>query len=165
MTTRELADYFKVQNHKALTTDAVRKLYLAELENNGYIDKEDSELDKRVKIYWPIIETEISEEGESNKCGITTESCNFLPYNKIMLPRNFKNIPQNWLNHVIFELLYYSRTRDQLQFVDANGHKHYCICEFVTEYEKNNSLKLYFKKDANESSRTKIFGDLQLVEE
>ena len=66
----QLADYYKQETGKVLTTDAVRKNYLEELENNGYIDKEDSELDKRLKIYWPIVDFKIptAEEEKIKKC-------------------------------------------------------------------------------------------------
>ena len=69
VTTRQLADYYKQETGKVLTTDAVRKIYLEELENNGYIDKEDSELDKRLKIYWPIVDFKIPtlEEGKNKE--------------------------------------------------------------------------------------------------
>ena len=70
VTTRQLADYYKKETGKVLTTESVRKIYLEELENNGHIDKQDSELDKRIKIYWPIVEVEIPENEEKIKnCG------------------------------------------------------------------------------------------------
>ena len=67
VTTRQLADYYKQETGKVLTTDAIRKIYLEELENNGYIDKEDSELDKRLKIYWPIVDFKIPTPGRTRK--------------------------------------------------------------------------------------------------
>lgn len=166
VTTRQLADYHKQVTAKALTNDAVRKIYLEELENNGYIDKEESELDKRVKIYWPIVDVQTStkeEKGKIKKCGIESKSRNFLQYSEILLPKNCMNIKEEWLNLEIIALLGYGIPRDQLRLLDENGTKNYCICEFVKEYEKNTSLNLYFTKSKSDSSHNKIFGNLQLL--
>ena len=90
-----------------------RKIYLEELENIGYIDKEDSELDKRVKIYWPIVEVEVPEKEEKIKnCGIESESRNFLQYSKILLPNNYMKIKKDWLKLEILGLLDFGIERD-----------------------------------------------------
>jgi hypothetical protein len=55
VTTRELCEYYKQETGKSITTDAMKKIYLNELLNNGYIDEEDSLIDKRQKIYHHIV--------------------------------------------------------------------------------------------------------------
>ena len=163
VTTRQLADYYKQETDKVLTTDAIRKIYLEELENNGYIDKEDSELDKRLKIYWPIVEVEIADK-EIKKCGIETQSRNLLQYSKILLPKNYMKIKKDWLKLEILGLLDYGIERDQLRLFNENCTDTYCICQFVKEYEKASSLSLYFSNGENGTSNTEIFGKLQLLE-
>jgi hypothetical protein len=56
VTTKELCEYYRVQTGKSITTDAMKKTYLNELLNNGYIDEEDSLIDKRQKIYRHIVD-------------------------------------------------------------------------------------------------------------
>ena len=86
VTTRQSADYYKQETRISPTTETVRKIYLEELENNGYIDKQDSELDKRLKIYWPIVDLRYSHtlrrEEKIKKCGIESQSRNFLQYSR-----------------------------------------------------------------------------------
>lgn len=169
VTTRQLADYYKQETGKVLTTDAVRKIYLEELENNGYIDKEDSELDKRLKIYWPIVDFKIptveEEQEKIKKCGIESQSRNLLQYSKILLPKNYMKIKRDWLKLEILALLEYGIERDQLRLFNENCTDTYCICEFVKEYEKTSSLNLYFSNGENGTSHNEIFGTLQLLED
>jgi hypothetical protein len=56
VTTKELCDYLKENEGKVVTTNNLKKTYLNELLNNGYIDEEDSVIDKRQKIYYQLIE-------------------------------------------------------------------------------------------------------------
>jgi hypothetical protein len=169
VTTRQLADYYKQETGKVLTTDAVRKIYLEELENNGYIDKEDSELDKRLKIYWPIVDFKIptpeEQQEKIKKCGIETQSRNFLQYSKILLPKNYMKIKRDWLKLEILALLEYGIERDQMRLFNENCTGTYCICQFVKEYEKTSSLSLYFSNGENGTSHNEIFGTLQLLED
>ncbi|MDN5866821.1 MAG: hypothetical protein L0H55_05410, partial [Candidatus Nitrosocosmicus sp.] len=41
---------------RAITTDNIKKTYLFELKNNGLIDDVDSIIDKRRKIFYPIVD-------------------------------------------------------------------------------------------------------------
>jgi hypothetical protein len=168
VTTRQLADYYKQETGKVLTTDAIRKIYLEELENNGYIDKEDSELNKKSNIYWPIVDFKIptleEEQEKIKKCGIETQSRNFLQYSKILLPKNYMKIKKDWLKLEILGLLEYGIERDQLRIFNENCTDTYCICQFVKEYEKTSSLSLYFSRGENGTSHNEIFGTLQLLE-
>ena len=167
VTTRQLADYYKQETGKVLTTDAIRKIYLEELENNGYIDKEDSELNKKSNIYWPIVDFKIPtlEEEKIKKCGIESQSRNFLQYSKILLPMNYMKIKKDWLKLEILALLDYGIERDQLRLFNENSTDTYCICQFVKEYEKTSSLSLYFSNGENGNSHNEIFGTLQLLED
>lgn len=158
VTTRQLADYHKEITGKALTTDAIRKNYLEELENNGYVDKQESKKDKRVKIYWPIVELP-----EIKNCRIESQSRNFLQYSKILLPKNCRKIKQNWLKHEIFALLNYGIQRDQVRLIHEN--QEVCICQFVKEYEKDTILSLYFSNGENGALYNGVLGKMQLLQE
>ena len=56
VTTRELCDYYKKVNGKTINTDNLRKTYLAELIDYGFIDEQDSIIHQRHKIYTAIID-------------------------------------------------------------------------------------------------------------
>ena len=156
--------HLKLRAGKVLTTDAVRKIYLEELENNGYIDKEDSELNKKSNIYWPIVDFKVPAEEKIKKCGIESQSRNLLQYSKILLPKNYMIIKKDWLKLEILGLLEYGIERDQLRLFNESCTDTYCICQFVKEYEKTSSLSLYFSNGENGTSHNEIFGTLQLLE-
>ena len=51
VTSKQLCNYFVDETGKTITTDNLKKTYLVELLNSGYIDEEDPFIDKRQKIY------------------------------------------------------------------------------------------------------------------
>jgi hypothetical protein len=58
VTSKELCDYFKAKHNNSITTDTLKKTYMNELQNNGLIDSDDSVIDGRQKIFFPIVELE-----------------------------------------------------------------------------------------------------------
>ena len=66
LTTREICAYYKKQTGKAIGSDSLKKIYLYELLNNGYIDEQDSVLDKRQKVYYPIIDVDDFNNSNNN---------------------------------------------------------------------------------------------------
>src|SRR5262249_53698018 len=61
LTTRELCVAYHERTGKAITTNNMKQSYLNEFISNGLIDEEDSVLDRRQKIYYPIIDLPISD--------------------------------------------------------------------------------------------------------
>ncbi len=57
LTSQELIKKHKEKHHETLTSHKLLQSYLYPLINHGYIDSIDSVLDKRAKIYYPLIET------------------------------------------------------------------------------------------------------------
>jgi hypothetical protein len=57
LTSQDLIRKHKEQHNETLTSHKLLQSYLYPLMNHGYIDSIDSVLDKRAKIYYPIIET------------------------------------------------------------------------------------------------------------
>ena len=57
VTSQNLIDKHKASQGENLTSQKLLQSYLYPLLNHGYIDKIDSVLDRRAKIYFPIIET------------------------------------------------------------------------------------------------------------
>jgi hypothetical protein len=110
VTTKELCEYYKQQTGRSITTDAMNKTYLNELLNNGYIDEEDSVMDKRQKIYHHIVDIPASIDSDPGKVSNYTNPDrfdNFMQHSKLILPKNFTNIPENWLKLEILDFLKY----------------------------------------------------------
>ena len=94
VTTKELCEYYKGQTGKSITVDAMKKTYLNELLNNGYIDEEDSIIDKRQKIYRHIVDIPASDPEKISNYTNSDHFDNFMEHSKLMLPKTFINIPE-----------------------------------------------------------------------
>lgn len=169
--TNELADYYKKQKGKSLTTDAIKKTYLIELKNNGLIDDFQSAVDKRKNGYYPIVDinqfNNSSRPSNNYSNTIKEKSRNYtnlsdndnkLQFYKLKLSNNFKNINENWLEFQIIELLKYGIGKANIfKLVDKDNNQ-VCICRFVKEYNRYGSLSRYFQSAENSIYSNKIFG-------
>ena len=136
--------------------------------NNGLIDEENSTEDKRYKLYYPLVSFDIDSNGNGNgndydekmrKYMNQNQFLNFLHYSPILLPKNYRQVPENWL---IMEILAFLKCGIQLEDIvlhDKNGVKQ-SIKEFTSEYEKDVSLIPYFKRANSSNSHNKIFEDI-----
>ena len=180
VTTKQLCNYFKEQEGKIITTNNLKKTYLDELLNNGYIDEEDSVIDKRQKIYYPLVEFPVErQDDEANKiknCLTLSRVGNFFQYSKITVPKNCRNIPEDWLKFEILDLIKYPLKLEKFALLDkdngeddkedSNGRQQsLCICRFQKEYEKNYKLSGYFSKPQIASESHKIFYDIKYLGE
>ena len=95
LTTTELAEYYKEKRGKSITTDNIKKTYLAELENNASIDKIESKVDRRRDIYYPIVGT--ASFKNIRNCTNLDEKDNNLQYSKLKLSSNYTKIDEKWL--------------------------------------------------------------------
>jgi predicted transcriptional regulator len=165
VTTKQISDYYKEKTAKAISSDNIKKKFLNELISNDYIGEVESELDKRQYIYYPLIELDDFEDQKHQdyKEKITKLSNknlfdNFLQYSKIILPKYCRNIPENWL---IYEILSLAKHRidldhfegcladflnqhENLQFLNKDDNR-LTIREFISEYEKAQTLIRYFR--------------------
>lgn len=90
-----------------------------ELLTNDIIGESPSEIDKRQKIYHPLIENDSTTELRDDKITNISnmgQSYNFLQESKINLSKNCKKIPENWL---VFEILGIAKYQgsDQLEWL------------------------------------------------
>jgi hypothetical protein len=167
-TTKQLCDYYKQEKGKIITTNNLKKTYLNELFNNGYIDEEDSVLDKRQKIYYPLVEfPDENEEGRQEQekirnCSTFDGVDNFTQYSKLILPKNCTNIPRNWLKSETFDLMKYPLKVEKFALLDEHDNE-LCICRFEKEYEKTMRLSGYFSNSKNDSNLQKIFRDIKYL--
>lgn len=181
VTTRELCDYMKEKIGKEIDTDNLKKKYLNELHNNGLIGEEISLIDKRQKIYYPLVGPSTAEDSGNNEkiSNYTNPGTfdNFLQYSKINIPENCKMIPEEWL---IYEILGLAKCRidldnfkgyladflnsaENFKFFDKEGRR-LTIRQFISEYEKNQRLSRYFVKRTFNNFDNKIFGNIKHIE-
>jgi hypothetical protein len=160
VTTKELCEYYRVQTGKSITTDAMKKTYLNELLNNGYIDEEDSLIDKRQKIYRHIVDIPASDHEKISNYRNSDQFDNFMQHSKLILPKNFINVPENWLKLVILDLIKYRIEPPRFLILDENNNE-LCLCRFIEEYEKHTSLIRYFSKPKFKEYHSKLFGTMK----
>jgi hypothetical protein len=111
LTSREIADYYNEEAPKKeggyvakINTDAVTRTYLDELVANSYLQKDEMPFDKRKYSYEPLIGLEEEEvenrartQEKISKLSQKTDCNNFSQIPKLPVPRNYKEIPKNWL--------------------------------------------------------------------
>jgi hypothetical protein len=163
LTTRELCEEYKKKMGKTINTNNLKQTYLNEFLNNGLIDEEESILDKRQKIYYPLIDLPITENQEScekiKKLSISDRMDNILQHPQLLVPKNCTNIPENWLELEIFDLIKYPSNLDRFELYNKQNER-ICICKFVKEYEKKYRLNGYFSKCIFCNYSSKIFGTI-----
>ena len=90
----------------------MKQTYLIELLNNSQIDEANSLLDKRAKIYYPLVGIFYDESNKNKNTRqifkqeikdslISERMDNILQHPKLMLPKNCRIIPNNWLGLVV----------------------------------------------------------------
>jgi hypothetical protein len=162
LTTKEMAEAHKHRARRTMNSDTIRKSFLYELMNNGYVE-EVSIMDKRRKIYRPIVEPELEPE-KIQKLRESTQSRNILQPSVIILPRFCNSVPENWL---VLQVLGFLKCRldprdvltifvEDLTIINSNGSKQ-TITQFVREFEYHYSLILYFRKAKYGNFHTHLF--------
>jgi hypothetical protein len=188
LTTKELCEFYRTRRGKAIDSDSMKKKYLNELRNNGIIGEEDSPDDKRQKIFIPLVESSSTvylqeTAGCNNKLEISNYKKedvfdNFLRYSRITLPKNCRNIPEDWL---IFEILALAKCRfnldhfegcladflnqsEEMKFIDKANKGRMSVREFVEQYEKSFTLNRYFRRARFQSYDSNIFGNIKFIQ-
>jgi hypothetical protein len=83
LTTEELVNKTKQVYKRIYTKDQIRDNYIYPLMNQGYIDKTDSQIDKRAKIYYPV--SLIEDPLKIQNCKIITDRAIYFNNQKYML--------------------------------------------------------------------------------
>lgn len=162
LTTRQLCEAYNERAGKTITTNNLKQTYLNEFISNGLIEEEDSILDKRQKIYYPLVDLPVTSENSFEKItGLSNSDRldNILQHPRILMPKNCINIPDKWLELEIFDLIKYPFQLDKIELYNERGEQ-ICICRFIKDYEKNYKLNGYFSKPIFCNYHSKIFGDI-----
>jgi hypothetical protein len=81
---------------------------------------------------------------------------NILQHSRILMPKNCINIPNNWLELEIFDLIKRPFKLDKFELYNEQNER-VCICKFVKEYEKKYILNGYFSRPISCNYSNKIF--------
>ena len=84
---------------------------------------------------------------------------NILQQPKLLMPRNCMDIPENWLNLEILDLLKYPLNPDKFELYNEENER-ICMCKFIKGYEKTHKFNGYFSKLAFRNYRSKAFGSM-----
>jgi hypothetical protein len=165
VTTKELCDYYKKQRGRGITTDNLKKQFLNELLANDIIGEIKSEIDARQNMYYPLVEVEeehqeedrqysnnsSKEDNKQQKQKITKLSNeaifdNFLQCPHIKLPKNYKDVPENWL---IYEILTLAKYRIDISSDDGS-----CFCNVKDVFDHGQELQFLEKSNGNPTRLT-----------
>ena len=103
-----------------MSPDNIRKNFLEELENHNYIGSVKSVIDGRQNVYYALIEFDdnISQHEENDgdkmqKLRNPKQFHNFLQRQYIILPKNCRSIPENWLIFEVLSIMEYGTRPEQ----------------------------------------------------
>jgi hypothetical protein len=153
VTSKQLAEAYTKKYGRASNAENIRKNYLNEFLNNGLIEDETSIIDHRQKIYYPIVGLDDddllynsdNQDEKIRKCGIGGQFRNFLQHSEVILPKNCRQIDENWLLFEILSFLEYGIGLKDMEIYNNLGDKQ-TIKQFISDYEQTLSLIPYFKK-------------------
>lgn len=153
---RDICDFFNINAPKGtpkINTDLVTKVYLDELVNSSYLERQPDPDNPRIYVYTPLMEasTTLTEERDDNdKRDAASQRSNpsnlgrfneFLQYSRLLLPENHTGIPDEWLKGEILQLSKHRTTSAPLKILDPKGNE-ISIDDFIKSYESENGLKL-----------------------
>jgi hypothetical protein len=179
LTTRELCNYYKDKTGKTTTANNLKQSYLNEFLNNGLIEEEDSVIDKRQKIYYPLINLPQDMAGDDtnnngngneesqaiekiNKLSISNKVDNFSQRPHLLLSKNFIKKPENWLKLEILELLKYPSKLNKFELYNDKNER-ICICKFVKHHQKSSRFNGYFSRPVFCNYDSVIFSILEIL--
>ena len=130
LTTEQLAEKTKEVYKQTYTTKQILENFVKPLINQGYIDKTESDLDRRAKIYYPVIVTKYRKLFESE------QSNNFSQERKISITDPTLYPDKEYLISKIQHVLRYSADKDLLITIKSNEDKEITVEELVDRYYK-----------------------------
>jgi hypothetical protein len=146
LTTEQLAEETKEVYKQTYTTKQVLENFVKPLINHGYIDKTESDLDRRAKIYYPVIVTKYRKLFESE------QSNNFLQERKIPITDTTLYPDKQYLISKIHQILRYSADKDLLITIQSHEDNQITVEELVDRYYKD--PEKYFELDSKRNNST-----------
>jgi hypothetical protein len=142
LTTEQLVDKTKEVYNRTYTTKQILENYVNPPINQGYIDKTDSDLDKRSNIYYPVITTT-----KERKLFEIDQSNNFSQKVKIRIVDTTSFPNRQYLISKIQQVLTYSADKDVIIKIESHQGEEIAIEELVDRYY--NDYDKYFEFHCN----------------
>jgi hypothetical protein len=154
LTSREIADYYNehVQAKEGgatgpvskLNTDSVTRIFLNELVNNDYLEKDELQQGRSKYVYIPLVldadKNESTFSPQKGHCGDN------LQVSKLQLPDSYKEIPKDWLKVEIKRVKHYRKDNPDFRiFGKVLDEKEITINKFIKQYTKSQNLADFFK--------------------
>jgi hypothetical protein len=158
LSNRGFCDYYKKKTGKILPTRNFRETFIEEWYNNGLIEEVDSVINAKQKIYYPIVlpsesDKEIQHDNNDEdisvnawlesgirRLGDSAPSPIFLQPKPVIVQKNSKKIPENWLEMQLSAILQWEIHEESesdllavFRFYDENGSR-ICLCQFIDRY-------------------------------
>ncbi len=178
LTTSEICKEYKLQTGKTISTNNLKKTYIDEFIDNGIMEQETSVINAKQNIYYPIVDVsassqvttgygegddEFKEKEEKYKSISTLTSVdNDLRNISLILSKNCKDIPENWLELEISALFSYP-LKDGSFALNNSEDKHICIQNFINDYQKSVSLSGQGFRPVFCNSDKEIFGKIKYL--
>jgi hypothetical protein len=170
VTTKDLCDLYKKIRKETINTDNLRKTFLIPLNNYGMIEQEESKINNKQYIYYPIVEPQPTTENIS----LLSNSSQFdrnLHHSRLLLPKNCTNIPENWLPLEILSFLTYRNGNgkngliklEDIKLFDTDGSE-ISVNQFCQEYELYNKLGRYVYKPKISNFKTKCIFEMKCLD-
>ncbi len=133
LTTEELADATYQIHNKKFSTKQILENYVEPLVNQGYIDKAESELDRRNKIYYPVVTSKIRKLFDSD------QSNNLLQQSRIVITNPSLYPDKQYIVLKIRHVLEYSMQKGYniIEKIVSHDNKEISIEELVETYYPN----------------------------
>lgn len=145
LTTRQLADATLELQKKPLSEKQILETYLEPLFNQNYIDRSDSELDKRSYIYYPVLIAQVRKLFEGK------ESTNLLQNVKIPVIESALFPDRQYLNSRIEDILIYSTGMGLSNKIIDHDKKEITVDQLIDRYYSNPEAYFEIK---SENSKT-----------
>jgi hypothetical protein len=152
VTTDNLIDKtFEVYNKK-LSSKQILQTYITPLINENYIDSMDSELDKRAKIYYPVLSTTTT---KYSKLFLSEERNNISQTSKIIVKDSSLYPDKQYIFSKIQQVLGYSSEKDFIvEIKNHKGNEITSVEELVNQYYSN--LERNFQLDNDDDNKNKV---------
>ena len=176
VTTSQLCQQYKKAKGIEIGSNNLKQTYLNELINNDIIAEESSQIDRRQKLYYPLLadlpqhhhyhhhDEAALQSGDDGGNAAAAASLGGVgrKYSRLNLPTDCRKPPEDWLNLAVAQMICILGDRGQFQIQDSRG-KDLCICQFVAGYEQDRKLAQYFVRRKPAANYNRIFSNVQKI--
>jgi DNA polymerase family B len=147
VTIDNLTSHYRLKYGKPIASKHMREYFIPEWLANNLVDEIDSNIDKRKKIYYPLVD----EKNTPDQAIMASNQVYFLSNFAIKMPNDHPGLPKSWLKYEIMTLFRICEKDTQISFADYNENM---IVEndFIQAYEHQGRKRLNQFVSSNQGS-------------